>query len=152
MVFHTCRSFCIEGGITWRFKDHDWTIDMDNRCGGYAAKFHAQWVRLGSYYISMLVVGAWSALVEIYQRRRKELPMILDKHSSPGIASRWLHFLRSKIFARSTAGCCSLPCRYNSCMQHCVITKKRLCHLRFFPSLPEEVRDPLGLTSPWRTE
>lgn len=81
--------------------------------------------------------------------------MILVKHSSPGIASRWLHFLRSKIFARSTAGCCSFPCRYNSCMQHCVITKERLCHLsnqRFFLSLPEEGRDPLGLTSPWRTE
>ena len=69
--------------------------------------------------------------------------MIFIKHSSPGIGSRWLHFLRSKFFAISTAGCCSLPCRYNSCMQHCVITKEQLCHLsnqKFFPSLPEEVR------------
>ena len=82
---------------------------------------------------------------------KMNLPIILVKHSSPGIASRWLHLLRSKFFAKSTAGCCSLPCRYNSCMQHCVITKERLCHLsnqRFFPSLIEEVRDPLGLTSP----
>ena len=154
MVYQAYSSFCIEGGITRRFKNHDWTVDMENRCGGHAAKLHAQCMRLGSHYISMLVVGAWSASVEIYQRRN-ELPIILVKHSSPGIASRWLHLLRSKFFAKSTAACCSLPCRYNSCMQHCVITKERLCHLsnqRFFPSLPEEVRDPLGLTSPWRTE
>jgi len=59
------------------------------------------------------------------------VPMMLVKHSSPGIASRWLHLLRSNVFAKSTADCCSLPCRYNSCMQHCVI---------------------IGLTSPWRTE
>lgn len=137
MVFQAYRSFYFEGSITWRFKDHDWTIDMDNRGGGYAAKFHAQWMRLGSYYVSMLVVGPWISSVEMYQRRRNELPMTLVKHSSPGKASRWLHFRRSKFFARSTAGCCSLPCRYNSCMQHCVITKERLCHLsnqRFIPS------------------
>ena len=58
MVFFTYRSLCIQGGITRRFKDYDRTIDMDNRCGRYAAKLHAQWVRLGSYYISMLIVGA----------------------------------------------------------------------------------------------
>ena len=156
MVSQAHRSFGIESDITWRFKDHNWTIDMDYRRGGYTAKFHAQRMRLGSYYISMLVVGAWSVSVEINnQRGRNELPMILVRHSSPGIASRWLHLLRSKFFAKSTAGCCSLPCRYNSCMQHCVITKEWLCHLsnqRLLPSLLEEVRDPLGLTSPWRTE
>lgn len=43
-------------------------------------------------------------------------------HSFPGIASLWLHLRLSNDFARSTAGWSDLPRRYNSWMQHCVIT------------------------------
>jgi hypothetical protein len=53
---------------------------------------------------------------------RGNLPTSEAMHSSPGIASLWLHLRLSNDFARSTAGWCDLPRIYNSWMQHCVIT------------------------------
>src|ERR1700761_7787065 len=49
-------------------------------------------------------------------------PTTAVTHSSPGIASLWLHLRLSNDLARSTAGWCDFPLRYSSWMQHCVIT------------------------------
>ena len=55
-------------------------------------------------------------------RRRTDEPMTSFMQSSSGMASLWLHLLRSKVFARSTTGWRSLPARYSVCMLHWVIT------------------------------
>jgi hypothetical protein len=52
--------------------------------------------------------------------------MTAAMHSFPGIASLWLHLRLSNDFARSVAGCCDLPWRYSSWMQHWVITDEPL--------------------------
>lgn len=43
-------------------------------------------------------------------------------HSSCFLALKWLHFLRSKPLAASTASFASSPASYSAWMQHCVIT------------------------------
>ena len=40
----------------------------------------------------------------------------------PVLASLWLNFHLSNVLASSRTGCCGLPCRHSSCIQHCVIT------------------------------
>ena len=39
----------------------------------------------------------------------------------PVLASLWLNLHLSNVLARSRTRCCDLPCRYSSCIQHCVI-------------------------------
>lgn len=81
-------------------------------------------------------------------RYRKNKPTTLSRQSSPGIGSLWLHFLLSNVFAISTAGCCDVPWRYSSWIQHCVITRFVVGDpiLRMWMS-----KDALGLTSPCKT-
>ena len=55
-------------------------------------------------------------------RKRTDEPMTSFMQSSSGMASLWLHLLRSKVFAKSTTGWRSLPARYSVCMLHWVIT------------------------------
>lgn len=57
---------------------------------------------------------------------RLSSPSIPDMHSSSvSFICQWLHFLRSNVFARSTACCASGPPAYRRDMQHCVITGNR---------------------------
>jgi hypothetical protein len=79
--------------------------------------------------------------------------MTLARHSSPGIVSLWLHFLRSKVLAKSTVGCCDFPWRYNSCIQHCVITNERLCSQGCSVVIKYQFwKNSLGFTVPCSTD
>lgn len=75
-------------------------------------------------------------------------------HSSCFRALKWLHFLRSKPLAASTASFASSPASYSAWMQHCVITAVQERGQR--GEQPERrsttvLLSVLGLTAPCRT-
>ena len=126
----TYESLRSERGVTWGFEDHDGAVDMNDGDGGDGAQLLPELLGLGREDIPVLVrltcIGARREFHThsniMHERRRRladrdaacgknarHLPTTLLRHSYSGMASRWLHFRRSKVLARSTAGWCCLP-------------------------------------------
>lgn len=105
LSFSRLRHLVVQGSLL-----NDWCAQSGCR------ELHATWHEVGGIaslwhtdvYSCRLRAKSWG---KWRAKRQTILPTILSKHSSPGMASRWLHILRSKFFARSTDGCCCLPCR-----------------------------------------